>query len=122
MAEANIETIERGRAVTLFCCGCGEGLTILPPKLPKMLERTLPMLLATQGIKLQGRTLDGDTEAPTMFGLTGAELTKLLQPKCYACAHADPAYRAELAHATLRLVGPGSDDYELETRQAVIND
>jgi hypothetical protein len=98
--------LERGRAVTLFCVGCEEGISILPPKIPKALERTFPMLLATQGVRMKGRTIDGDTDAPTMFGLNGRELTDLLQPKCYSCAHADPKYRAELAHATLRIAGP----------------
>jgi hypothetical protein len=118
MAKAAEEKLERGRAVTLFCVGCGEGLVILPPKIPKVMERTLPLLLATQGVRMQGRDIDGDTDAPTMFGLTGAQLTELLQPKCYTCAHADPLYRAELAHATLRLVASDPSETTFLTEPA----
>lgn len=103
------DAIERGRAVALMCQGCGEALIILPPMMPKKVETMLPMLMGAMGVPMKARTLDGTTDAPTMFGLTGEELSKLLAPKCASCAHADPLYRAELAHAVLRVVTDGGD-------------
>src|SRR5471032_1658341 len=96
------DDIERGRAVALLCQGCGEALIILPPKMPPKMEKILPMMMAALGAPMRERTLDGETDAPTMFGLNGDELSKLMAPKCASCAHADPLYRASLAHVVLR--------------------
>ncbi len=91
------EPLERDAPVMMGCVACGEPITLVPPVMPATVKKMLPLLLAALGAPMKKRDSRGDITEPTMFGLTGSELTALLMPYCYGCVLAQPGLRVQCA-------------------------